>query len=147
MWGAVAGTVINNNTQYELAVSVHDSVYNTDFASMILPYNPNNPDKNAKEIEQSVLQTFRKFSIEHLCKFLGVGITLSLLKEVGIAQIAIKITHLTYLISSPPISAPVYGWTWTWCLMCSTSRLSIPIPSLAPISGTAFPPQRALMFP
>jgi glycosyltransferase involved in cell wall biosynthesis len=81
MWGAVAGTVINSNGQYELAVSVHDSVYNTDFASMILPYNPNNAEKNAKEIENAVLQTFRKFSIEHLCKFLGVGITLSLLKE------------------------------------------------------------------
>jgi hypothetical protein len=90
MWGAVAGTVINSNGQYELAVSVHDSVYNTDFASMILPYNPNNAEKNAKEIENAVLQTFRKFSIEHLCKFLGVGITLSLLKEVRIIEIAIR---------------------------------------------------------
>ena len=98
MWGAVAGCVINNNTQYELAVSVHDSVYNTDFESTVIPYNPNNPDKNAKEIEQYVLQTFRKFSIEHLCKFLGVGITLSLLKEVGFGEIAIEMTYLTFLI-------------------------------------------------
>ncbi|KAF9477371.1 trehalose phosphorylase [Pholiota conissans] len=81
MWAAVAGAVINNNTQYEIAVSIHDSVYNTDFASMSLAYNPNNPDKNAKEIEQFVLQTLRKFSIGHLCKFLGAGVTLSLLKE------------------------------------------------------------------
>jgi hypothetical protein len=83
------GTVVNNNTQYEIAVSVHDSVYNTDFASMIIPYSPNNPDKNAKEIESAVLQTLRKFSIEHLCKFLGVGVTLTLLKEVRISKIAI----------------------------------------------------------
>jgi len=86
MWGAVGGAVVNNNTQYEIAVSVHDSVYNTDFASLVIAYNPNSPEKNAKEIEQAVLQTFRKFSIEHLCKFLGVGVTLSLLKEVSDQQ-------------------------------------------------------------
>ncbi|KAF8162943.1 trehalose phosphorylase [Crassisporium funariophilum] len=81
MWAAVAGAVINNNSQYEIAVSVHDSVYSTDFTSLVIPYNPNNPDKNAKEIEQYVLQTLRKFSVEHLCKFLGAGVTLGLLKE------------------------------------------------------------------
>ena len=84
MWSAVAGAVINNNTQYEIALSIHDSVYSTDFASMVIPYNSNNPDKNAKEIEQVVLQTLRKFSTEHLCKFLGAGITLAVLKEVGL---------------------------------------------------------------
>ena len=63
MWGAVGGAVVNNNTQYEIAVSVHDSVYNTDFASLVIAYNPNSPEKNAKEIEQAVPQTFRKFSI------------------------------------------------------------------------------------
>ena len=82
MWAAVAGAVINNNTQYEIAVSIHDSVYSTDFASTSIDYNVNNPDKNAKEIEQYILQTLRKFSIGHLCKFLGCGVTLSLLKEV-----------------------------------------------------------------
>ncbi|KAF9009403.1 trehalose phosphorylase [Cyathus striatus] len=81
MWAAVAGVVIDNNTKYEIAVSVHDSVYSTDFASMVIPYSPTNPDKNGKEIEQYVLQTLRKFSIEHLCKFLGAGVTLGLLKE------------------------------------------------------------------
>jgi hypothetical protein len=81
MWAAVAGAVINNNTQFEIAVSIHDSVYSTDFASLILDYNVNNPDKNAKEIEQYVLQTLRKFSIGHICKFLGAGVTLNLLKE------------------------------------------------------------------
>jgi alpha,alpha-trehalose phosphorylase (configuration-retaining) len=88
MWAAVAGAVTSNNTQYEIAVSIHDSVYTTDFASMTIPYNPNNPDKNAKEIEQVVLQTLRKFSTEHLCKFLGAGITLSLLKEVDLRDLS-----------------------------------------------------------
>ena len=89
MWAAIAGAVVNNNSQYEIAVSIHDSVYSTDFASMVIAYNPNNPDKNGKEIEQYVLQTLRKFSIGHLCKFLGAGVTLSLLKEVFITPIAI----------------------------------------------------------
>ena len=84
MWSAVAGGVVNNNTQYEIAVSIHDSVYSTDFSSTVIPYNPNNPEKNAKEIEQSVLQTLRKFSTDHMCKFLGVGVTLALLKEVDL---------------------------------------------------------------
>ncbi|TFK27390.1 trehalose phosphorylase [Coprinopsis marcescibilis] len=81
MWAGVAGTVVNNNTEFELSISIHDSVYSTDFASMTFPYKPNSPDTNAKEIEQYVMQGLRKFSIEHLCKFLGAGITLSLLKE------------------------------------------------------------------
>lgn len=86
MWAAVAGAVVNNNSQYEIAVSIHDSVYSTDFASNVLSYNPNKPDKNAKEIEQSILQTLQKFSTEHLCKFLGIGVTLSLLKEVDLLR-------------------------------------------------------------
>ncbi|KAF9452267.1 glycosyltransferase family 4 protein [Macrolepiota fuliginosa MF-IS2] len=81
MWAGVAGAIINNNTEFEIAVSVHDSVYSTDFASMAVAYNPNTPEKNAKTIEQTVLQILRKFSIEHLCKFLGAGITLTLLRE------------------------------------------------------------------
>lgn len=82
MWAAVAGNVINNNTQFEIGVAIHDSVYNTDFASVVLAYDINGPDRNAQEIERYVLQTLRKFSVEHLCKFLGAGVTLSLLKEV-----------------------------------------------------------------
>jgi len=101
MWAAVAGAVVNNNTQYEIAVSIHDSVYSTDFASMVIPYNPNNPDKNAKEIEQFVLQILRKFSIEHLCKFLGAGITLALLKEVHLLRdlLSIVFSYTFHLVS------------------------------------------------
>ncbi|KAF5324497.1 hypothetical protein D9611_004282 [Ephemerocybe angulata] len=81
MWAGISGSPINNNTEFEIAISIHDSVYATDFASMNIPYHVNSPDRNSKEIEQFVMQALRKFSIEHLCKFLGAGITLSLLKE------------------------------------------------------------------
>lgn len=105
MWAAVAGGVVNNNSQYEIAVSIHDSVYNTDFASMLIPYNPNNPDKNAKEIEQYVLQTLRKFSVAHLCKFLGSGVTLSLLKEVCVYPFAFDL-ELTSICAVPKSMHP-----------------------------------------
>lgn len=81
MWAGVAGSPINNNTQYEIALSVHDSVYATDFSSTVIPYTPGKLEQTAKDIEVHVLDTLRKFSNEHLCKFLGAGVTLSLLKE------------------------------------------------------------------
>lgn len=96
MWAAVAGNVINDNTQFEIGVAIHDSIYNTDFASVILAYDLNSPDKNALEIEQYVLQTLRKFSVGHLCKFLGAGVTMSLLKEVCF--------RLDYLSSTPQLT-------------------------------------------
>ena len=82
MWAGIAGTVVNNNTGYEVAISIHDSVYNTDFASSVIPYDPTEPDAQSEAIEKHVIQTIRHFSQEHLCKFLGAGVTLSLLKEV-----------------------------------------------------------------
>ncbi len=122
MWAGIAGVVINNNTQFEIAVSVHDSVYSNDFASLTIPYNPNTPDKNAKTIEQHVLQIIRKFSVEHLCKFLGAGITLTLLREVSLKpKTAYQIT------SHPPpsllMSAPDSGLTWISFPSYSTSSL------------------------
>lgn len=120
MWAGIAGVVINNNTQFEIAVSVHDSVYSTDFASLNIPYNPNTPDKNAKTIEQHVLQILRKFSVEHLCKFLGAGITLTLLKEVSL-----KLKTAYQIASHPPpsllMSVPDSGLTWISFPSYSTS--------------------------
>jgi glycosyltransferase involved in cell wall biosynthesis len=81
MWAGIAGAIVNGGSAIEIALSVHDSVYNTDFASACIPYNPNEPEKSATEIEKHVIQTLRGFSKEHLCKFLGAGITLTLLKE------------------------------------------------------------------
>ncbi|TFY73934.1 hypothetical protein EWM64_g10078, partial [Hericium alpestre] len=73
MWVGIGGTVVNNNESYEVAVSVHDSVYNTDFSSVILPYQPNDPQKQAQDIEEHIIKTMRGFSQEHACKFLGAG--------------------------------------------------------------------------
>ena len=93
MWAGIAGTVINNNTSYEVAISIHDSVYNTDFASSTIPYNPNDPEVQSAAIEAHVLQTLRSFSSEHLCKFLGAGVTLSLLREVRRGEHYIRNFH------------------------------------------------------
>jgi hypothetical protein len=82
MWAGIAGNITNSGSSFEIAVSVHDSVYNTDFASHTIPYNPAEADKTATAILQHVLETLRKFSSEHLCKFLGAGVTSSLLREV-----------------------------------------------------------------
>ena len=61
MWAGIAGSVINNNTSYEVAISIHDSVYNTDFASSTIPYNPNDPEEQAANIGKHVLDALRKF--------------------------------------------------------------------------------------
>ncbi|KAI0699972.1 hypothetical protein BC835DRAFT_1267090, partial [Cytidiella melzeri] len=82
MWAGIAGTVVNNSTSFEVAISVHDSVYNTEFTSALVPYDATEPDAQSEAIEKHVISTIRKFSTEHLCKFLGAGVTLSLLKEV-----------------------------------------------------------------
>ncbi|GLB35407.1 putative glycosyl transferases group 1 [Lyophyllum shimeji] len=81
MWAGISGSPVNNNSGYEIAISIHDSVYNTDFASAVIPYFAGDADKNAKAIMQHILDTLRKFSTEHICKFLGAGITLTLLRE------------------------------------------------------------------
>ncbi|TFK46424.1 trehalose synthase [Heliocybe sulcata] len=79
MWAGIAGGPVNNNTSFEIAISIHDSVYATDYTSIFLPYSPNG--NNSDKIEEQILSTVRKFSTDHLCKFLGAGVTLSLLKE------------------------------------------------------------------
>ncbi|KAF9218327.1 glycosyltransferase family 4 protein [Gyrodon lividus] len=81
MWAGIAGSIVSGGGSFEIAISVHDSVYSTDFSSAVVPYSPANPAKTAAEIESYVLETLKKFSQEHLCKFLGAGVTLSLLKE------------------------------------------------------------------
>jgi hypothetical protein len=82
MWAGIAGAFVNGGTAIEIALSIHDSVYSTDFAADSIPYHRNDPEKNAIEIEKPVVQTLKKFSHEHLCKFLGAGVALALLKEV-----------------------------------------------------------------
>jgi hypothetical protein len=82
MWAGIAGAVVNGGSSIEIALSVHDSVYSTDFASACIPYSRSEPEKNAAKIEKHVIQTLKTFCREHLCKFLGAGVTLTLLKEV-----------------------------------------------------------------
>ncbi|KAG1899892.1 glycosyltransferase family 4 protein [Suillus fuscotomentosus] len=81
MWAGIAGALVNGGQGFEIVISIHDSVYNTDFALVIMPYTSNDPTKSASDIANHVLQTIKKFSQEHLCKFLGAGVTLGLLKE------------------------------------------------------------------
>ncbi|KAG6831184.1 hypothetical protein H0H92_012324 [Tricholoma furcatifolium] len=81
MWAGIAGSPVNNNTGFEVALSIHDSVYNTDYASAVVPYTAGETEKNAIAIRKHILKALRDFSSEHLCKFLGAGVTLSLLKE------------------------------------------------------------------
>jgi hypothetical protein len=84
MWAGIAGSVVNG-TQFEISISIHDSVYATDWGNVVVPYSPNALEKTSKEIEKKILETLRKFSTEHVCKFLGAGVTLALLKEVHIS--------------------------------------------------------------
>ncbi|KAI0317854.1 trehalose phosphorylase [Amylostereum chailletii] len=81
MWAGIAGAVVNNNRGYEIAISIHDSVYNTDFNSSLLPYDPKESEQQSAEIEKHILDAIRKFSSEHLCKFLGAGVTVALLRD------------------------------------------------------------------
>lgn len=85
MWAGIAGGPINNGSSFEIAISIHDSVYNTDFSSETIDIYPNDSEKSSNAVEKLIIDTLREFSSEHLCKFLGAGITVSLLSEVHLA--------------------------------------------------------------
>ena len=143
MWAGIAGATVNGGKVFEVAISIHDSVYNTDFSSTTVPFTSNDPAKNASVIENHVIDTINKFSQEHLCKFLGAGVTLSLLKEVRLSPVAIA--HRLIFFSAP-ICAPGSGETSTSCPLSSTSNLSILTPSRVPMSSIASLLQLAHMF-
>lgn len=82
MWAGIAGSAVPNEGGFEIAISIHDSVYNTDYASQIIPFPEGKTTIESDQIETHILDSLRQFSTEHLCKFLGAGVTLSLLKEV-----------------------------------------------------------------
>jgi len=82
MWAGIAGALVNSGSGFEIAISIHDSVYNTDFASEVVPIFPNDSEKTSNAIETHIIDALREFSSEHLCKFLGAGITMTLLSEV-----------------------------------------------------------------
>lgn len=82
MWAGIAGAPVNDGTGYEIAISIHDSVYNTDFSSETVTAYPNDSEKTSNAIETHIVEALREFSSEHLCKFLGAGVTMILLSEV-----------------------------------------------------------------
>lgn len=77
MWAGIAGALVNGGQGFDIAIFIHDSVYNTDFASAVVPYTSNDPTKSASDIANHILQTFKKFYQEHLFKFLGASSLLS----------------------------------------------------------------------
>ncbi|KIK33621.1 hypothetical protein CY34DRAFT_789913 [Suillus luteus UH-Slu-Lm8-n1] len=77
MWAGIAGALVNGGQGFDIAIFIHDSIYNTDFASAVMPYTSNNPTKSASDIANHILQTFKKFYQEHLFKFLGASSLLS----------------------------------------------------------------------
>ena len=85
MWAGIAGAPVNNGTGFEIAISIHDSVYNTDFSSETVETYPNDSEKTSNAVESHIIEAIREFSSEHLCKFLCAGITVSLLAEVQFA--------------------------------------------------------------
>ncbi len=89
MWAGIAGSPVDNNSKFEIAISINDSVYSTDFSSAVIPYSPGKAEQNGSEIEKHVIDALRSFSEEHLCKFLGAGVTLSLLKEVPFLSLSL----------------------------------------------------------
>jgi alpha,alpha-trehalose phosphorylase (configuration-retaining) len=82
MWAGIAGTMVNNNSGFEVAISIHDSVYNTDFSSAVVDLTSSGPNDQSTQIEDHVIEVLRNFSSEHMCKFLGAGLTVSLLRDV-----------------------------------------------------------------
>lgn len=89
------------------AISVHDGVYSTDFSSKVVKFEGKDPEEQSKQIEENVLEIIRKFSSDHMCKFLGAGVTLSLLKEVTIINNPNPV--LTNALFRPPIYARASG--------------------------------------
>ena len=85
MWAGIAGAPVNNGSGFEIAISIHDSVYNTDFTSRTIDAHPNDSEKTSNAVETEIIEALREFASEHLCKFLGAGITVSLLDEVHLA--------------------------------------------------------------
>jgi hypothetical protein len=86
MWAGLAGNPALNDGGFEVAISVHDSVYNTDFQSSLIPFPKGSTTIDPEVIEEHILNSLRAFSSEHVCKFLGAGVPLSLLKEVGVSH-------------------------------------------------------------
>ncbi|KAF7968565.1 hypothetical protein HWV62_30105 [Athelia sp. TMB] len=127
MWAGIAGSTVDNGTGYEVALSIHDSVYNTDFASDTIPCDLTKPEQLAADIEKHVLAQLTNFGNEHICKFVGAGVAAALLKDVSqITRFCLEIELMglpivfnikTYHVDSPAktsrnasgINTPLHG--------------------------------------
>ena len=78
MWGGVASAVTPNGI--DIGVSVSDATYSVDYASHVVP-KASTPQAQAKAIEEHVISVLKNFSHEHMCKFLGVGVTVPLVSQ------------------------------------------------------------------
>lgn len=112
MWAGIVGSVVENGTAYEIAFSIHDSVYNTDYASATIACDIMQPEKLASDIEKHVITQLTGFSTEHICKFVGAGVATSLLNAVSPIVCYCHLRHTHNVTSSARTFAPVFGSTW-----------------------------------
>ncbi|EJD52898.1 trehalose phosphorylase [Auricularia subglabra TFB-10046 SS5] len=82
MWAGLAANVLPNKAGIEVAISIHDGTYSTDFAQTTIRFQNAGPAETQAAIEKHIVTTLRNFSTQHLCKFLGAGVTVILLNEV-----------------------------------------------------------------
>ncbi|KIJ34612.1 glycosyltransferase family 4 protein [Sphaerobolus stellatus SS14] len=81
MWAGIAAQARENNT-IEVAISIHDGTYSTDYAASTLDLEEGKLELNASVISDHIIESLKAFSHEHVCKFIGAGVTVGLLKEV-----------------------------------------------------------------
>jgi len=81
MWAGIAAQARENNN-IEVAISIHDGTYSTDYAATTLDLEEGRLEENASTISEHVLETLKAFCHEHACKFIGAGVTVNLLKDV-----------------------------------------------------------------
>lgn len=81
MWAGIAAQA-KGTTSLEVAISIHDGTYSTDYAEATLDLEDGQMECSASKIEDHIIKTLRTFSNEHVCKFIGAGVTVALLKDV-----------------------------------------------------------------
>ena len=56
MWAGIAGAALPNDNAFEISISIHDSVYNTDFANTIINFLPGKHSADPEQIESTESQ-------------------------------------------------------------------------------------------
>jgi hypothetical protein len=136
MWGGVACNVVPNGI--EIGLSISDATYSVDYASRLVPKAPNAKEQ-AKLVEDGVLDMITTFSREHMCKFLGVGVTVSLVSPPR--DLSPPQHNLSNILSSKkvPTFALLYGSISISSPLHSISARTPKSPSQSPISSTRPP--------